>query len=105
MVPVPDRPALGPTPAAVAATARLNQLEAFLTELVATLEPDLLDRHRHGRGRPRILPALALWGGLLVCVLRGWSSQQALWRLLAGKGLWQFPPLPISDQAVYKRLA
>jgi hypothetical protein len=105
MLPVPDRPALGPTPAAVAATARLNQLEAFLTELVATLEPDLLDRHRHGRGRPRILPALALWGGLLVCVLRGWSSQQALWRLLAGKGLWQFPPLPISDQAVYKRLA
>ena len=105
MLAVPDRPALGPTPVAVAAAARLNQLEAFLTDLVADLTPDALDRQRHGRGRPRILPALALRGGLVVCVLRGWSSQQALWRLLAGKGLWHFPPLPVSDQAVYKRLA
>lgn len=105
MGPVPDHPALGPTPAAVAANARLDQLEGFLTGLVANLEPDLLERHQHGRGRPRILPALALWGGLLVCVLRGWSSQHALWRLLASKGLWHFPPLPVSDQAIYKRLA
>lgn len=105
MVLVPDRPAVGPMPVAVAATARLNQIEAFLTELVADVRPDLLECQQHGRGRPRILPALALWGGLVVCVLRGWSSQQALWRVLAGKGLWHFPPLPVSDQAVYKRLA
>jgi hypothetical protein len=84
---------------------RIDRVEAFLTELVADLEPDAGESRRHGRGRPRILPALALWGGLIVCVLRGWSSQQAHWRLLAGAGLWHFPPLPVSDQAVYKRLA
>jgi hypothetical protein len=100
LVPVaPAAPAGGADPRLV------NQLEAFLAGLVADLEPDAVEARRHGRGRPRILPALALWGGLVVCVLRGWSSQQALWRLLAGKGLWQFPPLPVSDQAVYKRLA
>jgi hypothetical protein len=46
-----------------------------------------------------------LWGGLLVCVLRGMSSQLALWRLLSWEGLWAYPRFAISDQAVYKRLA
>jgi hypothetical protein len=81
----------------------LDRVEAFLTELVADLEPE--PAGPPGRGRPRILPALALWGGLVVCVLRGWSDQKALWRLLVGTGLWHFTPFPISDEAVYKRLA
>jgi len=81
----------------------LGQVEAFLTALAAELEP--APPGPPGRGRPRILPALALWGGLLVCVLRGWTSQKALWRLLAGTGLWHFTPVPVSDEAVYRRLA
>jgi hypothetical protein len=48
---------------------------------------------------------LALWGGLLVCVLRGWSSQLDLWRLLTAQRLWHYPRVAISDQAVYHRLA
>jgi hypothetical protein len=80
----------------------LVQIEKFLQETVELLEPIHADPL--GRGRPRILPALCLWAGVLVCVLRGWSSQLGIWRLLSGKGLWDYPRFPISDQAVYKRL-
>jgi len=47
---------------------------------------------------------MCLWAGVLVCVLRGWSSQLAIWRLLSKKGLWNYPRFAISDQAIYKRL-
>src|SRR5207249_1745964 len=57
-----------------------------------------------GPGRPRILPALALWAGLLVCVLRGFTSQLDLWRLLTLHQLWFYPRFPVTDQAIYKRL-
>jgi hypothetical protein len=40
-----------------------------------------------------------------VCVLRGFSSQLALWRLLSAGDLWHYPRFPVSDQAVYARLA
>ena len=62
------------------------------------MEPD--DRFE-GPGRPRILPAMALWA-LLVCVLRGFESQLAVWRLISERGLWFFPRFPVTDQAVYK---
>jgi len=83
--------------------ATLDLIEGFLREMVEHLEP--LESDPTGRGRPRILPALCLWVGVVVCVLRGWSSQLAVWRLLQAKGLWDYPRFPISDQAVYKRLA
>lgn len=79
----------------------LGDIERFLRNLILDLEPE---SPRSGRGRPRVLPALALWAGLLVCVLRGFHSQLALWRLLQAGGLWTFPRYPISDQAVYNRL-
>src|SRR5215210_8325413 len=98
-------PALLPAaePGPPAGPSLLDRVEAVLTELAADLEP--VAPGPPGRGRPRILPALALWGGLTVCVLRGWHDQKALWRLVAGTGLWHFPPCPVSDEAVYKRLA
>ena len=80
----------------------LAEIEAFLRTLIADLEPEPVST---GPGRPRILPALALWGGFLVCVLRGFSSQLDLWRLLALGQLWDYPRYPVGDQAVYKRLA
>ena len=48
---------------------------------------------------------MALWAGLLVCVLRGLSSQLDVWRLLTTTGLWDYPLIPVCDQAVYNRLA
>jgi hypothetical protein len=80
----------------------LERIEQFLQEMIEGLEPS--PSQRTGPGRPRILPALCLWAGVVVCVLRGWSSQLKVWRLLNSKGLWSYPRYAISDQAVYKRL-
>src|SRR5512136_347269 len=80
----------------------LEKIEAFLQEMITSLRPDHADPK--SRGRPRILPAMCLWAGVVVCVLRGWNSQLAIWRLLSEKRLWDYPRFPISDQAIYKRL-
>lgn len=79
----------------------VGQIEAFLCEAIAEMPPAA---SQGTVGRPRVLPALALWGGLLVCVLRGFGSQLALWRLLTSGNFWFFPRFAISDQAVYQRL-
>lgn len=85
-----------------AAPAVVGEIEQFLRSVVADLAPD---DEEPKPGRPRIVPAVALWGGLLVCVLRGFAHQTALWRLLSQRGLWDYPRFPVSDQAVYTRLA
>lgn len=90
-------------PAAPSRTALIGDIEGFLEDMARRMEPRAPGRR--GPGRPRVLPALALWAGLLVCVLRGFTSQLALWRLLSEGGYWFFPRFPVSDQAVYKRLA
>src|SRR5438874_9615608 len=74
-------------PPAPAATL-LDEVERFVRDAVAQLPPDPGEQARAGPGRPRILPALALWAGLLGGVLRGFGSRQALWRLLSVSGLW-----------------
>src|SRR5687768_8758835 len=83
----------------------VGDIERFLCEAIATLTPADPEPGRRGPGRPRVLPALCLWAGLLVCVLRGFSSHLAVWPLLTGAGLWRFPRVAISDQALYHRLA
>lgn len=98
--PVPSSPV---PPPETARTDRLDALEALVGDLVAALAPAEEPRSG-GRGRPRVLPALALWSGLVVCVLRGFSSQRALWRLLTSKALWHYPRFALSDEAVYQRL-
>ena len=82
-------------------TDTIGNIEEFIRQCLEDMEPD---RRRKGLGRPRILPAMALWGALLVCVLRGFGSQLAVWRLVSERGLWFFPRFPVTDQAVYKRL-
>lgn len=86
-------------PAAPAPT--LASIETTLARMIGALAPA---PRRAGRGRPRILPAVLLWAGLVVCVLRGWTSQRALWRLLSADGLWAFPRIAVTDQAIYRRL-
>jgi hypothetical protein len=80
----------------------LEQIEQFLQGMIEKLEPSRSEAV--GRGRPRILPAVCLWAGVVVCVLRGWNSQLKIWRLLNQRGLWDYPRFPLSDQAIYKRL-
>lgn len=77
------------------------EIEAWIAEQVERLD---LDRRR-GPGAPTVLPALLLWTGMLVCVLRGFTSQSALWRLLSERGLWSFPRVRVTDDAVRTRLA
>jgi hypothetical protein len=88
---------------ALPAPAVLDRLEGFLGELVAALDP-APPATAPARGRPPVLPGVLLWSGLLVCVLRRSTSQLDLWRLLSGSGLWHFPKVAVSDDAVYKRL-
>lgn len=95
-------PVTNPTPSGAKDPSLLDDIETFLQQLVADLAPEPTAPRP---GRPRILPSLALWGGLLVCVLRGATSQRALWRLLADGQLWHYPRFPVTDQAVYRRLA
>jgi Transposase DDE domain len=99
-------PAVAPDPLdAVEREALLGQVETVVQRVLLDLEPDPAAARRPGPGRPRVLPAFALWAGVLVCVLRGMASQRAVWRLLTACRLWHFPRFPLSDQAVYKRLA
>ena len=79
----------------------LDQSEATLKTLISEVEAP----RRPGPGRPQVLPAMVLWVGLTVCVLRGFDRQLDLWRLLTGRGLWHWQRLEISDEAVYRRLA
>lgn len=81
----------------------LDDLEAVLQQLIADCQP-AQDRPA-ARGRPPLLPALVLWTGLVVCILRGWSSHLELWRLLTSGRFWDYPAYPLDDQAVYHRLA
>ncbi len=90
--------------AGVAAPELIGDVEKFLCAAISQLEPEPGVRPPHA-GRPRILPALCLWSGLLVCVLKGFSSQLEVWRLLNVHGLWSYPLFGVSDEAIYKRMA
>jgi len=78
---------------------RLDAIEALLFDLIPRLSPA-----PNPRGRPEILPGALLWTGVLVCLLRHTASQQALWRLLHQVGLWAFPRVPVTAEAVRIRL-
>jgi Transposase DDE domain len=80
-----------------------DEIERLLRALLE--EVDLDTPTTPPRGRPRILPASYLWAALLVAVLHGDGSQREVWRRLSLYGVWEYPPLALSDQAVYHRLA
>ena len=81
-----------------------DELEAALRDLLLDLPlaPAPLKR---GPGAIPVISALALWSGFLVCVLRGFSSQRGVWRLLCLHGFWSETAKPLTDSAIYQRLA
>jgi hypothetical protein len=95
--PLPPPTVLPPTPDAL-----LSDIETFLQTLLADLVPQ--DPSPSGPGRPRVLPSLLLWTALLLCVLHRATSRLAIWRLLTSRGMWHYPRVAVTDQAVYKRL-
>ena len=88
--------------AQLARDAELGDIESFVRTIVSDCQ--FGGPVAPTAGRPAILPALALWSGLLICLVRGFSSQRDLWRLLQSGRFWDFPRYAISDQAVYHRL-
>ncbi len=100
-IPAPPPPASA-QPLAPSETTIVGEIEQFLQTALSEVSPDPGPPQP---GRPRILPALCLWAGVLVCVLRGAPRQLAVWRLLCQTGLWDFPRCSLSDQAIYQRLA
>jgi hypothetical protein len=81
-----------------------QDIEVFLQELIGGNDLSV-DKHRKPSGRKAILPALVLWSGVIIAVLRGFSSQLQIWRLVSWEGFWNYSQYPVTDQAVYNRLA
>jgi hypothetical protein len=79
----------------------IQSIEGFLKPLLLELS---VASPRTGPGRPWVLPAIALWAGVLVGVARGFGSQLEIWRLLTASGLWDLPHYAVKDDALYKRL-
>lgn len=77
-----------------------SRVEDLLRDLIGQVE----EPRREGPGAPKVLTAVCLWAGLLVCVLRGFTSQTELWRLLTVRGLWSYERADVTDEAVRKRL-
>lgn len=87
---------LAPTPAA---PDRLDAIETLLADLMPAVAVAPATR-----GRPQVVPSALLWGAMLVCILHGAPRQRAVWRLVSGAGLGPYPAVPISAEAVRKRL-
>jgi hypothetical protein len=83
----------------------VNDIEEFLQEVMQVAQEVEEPRSPEQVGRKRILPSLVLWSGIVVSVLRGLTSQRAVWRLVGLEGLWDYPLYEVTDQAVYDRLA
>lgn len=82
-----------------AASIALDAVEAKLHALIPPACPPPATR-----GRPEVVTGAMLWSGLLVCILRRTTSQQALWRLLTQSGLWDFPRVDVCAEAIRLRL-
>ncbi|MDQ2733305.1 MAG: IS4 family transposase [Armatimonadota bacterium] len=81
----------------------VTAIEGALRECLGMLEPEESARQIIP-GRPAILPATVLWAGLLVCIIRGFSHQIELWRMLTLGGIWNFPVVDVTPMAIYNRL-
>ncbi len=91
----------GPRAVETVSARAVAAIEPFLEEMLGELVPAATAAPV---GRPRILPSVCLWAGVLVCLLRGAATQSAVWRLLTRTRLWSYPRFRLSDQAIYRRL-
>jgi len=71
-----DEPARDTVP--IDAEAVVGDIERFLREDIVQMMPEEAEADWRGPQRPLILPSLALWAGMLVCALHGFTSQLAL---------------------------
>jgi IS4 transposase len=99
---------MSPTPASEPAASReallADELDATLRDLLSDTLP-APSREPRGPGQPPTVPAALLWTGFLLCVLRGFTAQRNVWRLLSFHGFWGHARIDITEQAIYQRLA
>lgn len=93
-------PTTSETPALLAVEAQLRAWLEAPCAAALTANPDA----PRPVGRPATLPAMVLWTGLLVALVRGVASPTGVWRLICQHGLWRLPAIEVTDMAVYQRL-
>src|SRR5437763_13874643 len=80
----------------------VQQVETYLQRCLKRMEANEERRGAgadpRGPGRPIELPKVALWSGLLLCVLQGARGLRQLWRALVLQGY------DIGDQTLYDRV-
>ncbi len=78
-----------------------RQIECFLqTVMKGMMRKQGQEKTAAKAGHPVSLPSLSLGMAVLVGVLRGFTSQRAIWRLVAAGGWWDLPCYDVGDQAV-----
>ena len=82
-----------------------SAVDAVEQYLLTWLESEPEPTRAPTAGRPPEVPAMLLWVSLLVCILRGFSSQLDVWRRITACGLWRYPRVEVSDMAIYQRFA
>lgn len=82
-----------------------SSIAGFLQDILEDWENQNRPSQRTGPGRPVTLPNFVLWISILLCVLQGFTSQLAIWRLIRWTGIGSHGAYAISDQAVYNRLS
>ena len=84
-----------------------QDIEGFLQNILESCEASEggIDGSQSTVGRKKVLPSLVLWSGVLVGILRGFTTQAEIWRLVSWRGFWSYKGTGISDQAVYNRLS
>lgn len=87
--------------ASTAPLPELEHVEDLLRDLIGRAE----EPRREGPGKRKVLPTLCLWSALLVGLLRKCDSISDIWRLISVEGVWSYAPVPVTDEAVRKRLA
>jgi len=79
----------------------IGEVSDFIEDAIEQFKPD---NNPKTAGRPRVLPSLCLWSAMLLTLLKGQTSQLAIWRMIRQHGVFAYAPIHITDQAVYKRL-
>lgn len=82
-----------------------NSSKGLIETLLEEAGPHQEPAPAQPRGRPPLILLSHLGWALFWCFLQGWHAQLDLWRQICTQRLGGFAPVPVSDQAVYKRLA
>jgi len=88
---------------------QVQDIETARPDLIGELsqwiqEQPSTERKKKKMGRPRKVQWAQIMLGLLVSILFGMNNYQQLWRRLRRKGLGEFAPIQVGDDAMIKRL-